>query len=158
MGRGAGGPRGQQEPLGKRLLGTLLSLTTREFLPTFLPHPFSRPVSSHFTLWESRAGHRRAWFPLCLSALCTPEAGEGLSPGPSGARMYQTHMEAGQVWPWGKLPTLKEAPGPAESAPGITNRRPDTPWHFFPQTPNSQVSRRGYLIVRLRQPDRSVME
>lgn len=43
-----------------------------------------------------------------------------------------------QTWPWfqmtGKPPTLKEAPEPAESAPGITDRKPNNTWHSSPNT------------------------
>lgn len=67
-----------------------------------------------------------------------------------------------QMWPWvfqmiGKLPTLKEAPEPAEPAAGITDRKPDNTLALLPQTPDSQVPRTGQLIMCLKRVDRNIM-
>ena len=79
----------------------------------------------------------------------------------SSARMSQTHnmgvvLEGERMWPWGlqmlgELPALKEAPG-------ITTKRPNSTLAFLLQTPDSQVSRRGWSTMCLKSADRNVME
>lgn len=52
-------------------------------------------------------------------------------------RSVDVELAGEQMWPWvfqmiGKLPTLKEAPQPAEPAPGITDRKPDNTLALLP--------------------------
>lgn len=133
-------------------LSTCVSLTAQEFLPAFLPLPsFSRLclLISHPgpRNWESRADHRRTSFPLLhLSARCTPEAGEGPSPGSSGAKCtrHTTWMlswrgaeVASGVSDDREAATVKQKPRPAEIAPGITNKGPDDTLASLP--PNTRL-------------------
>lgn len=99
------------------------------------PASLSRPVPSHFTPSVQGWSQENLILPSCTflhSAHLRQVSG---SPVSSGATMYQMHhvdvgLEREQRWPWlfhmtERQPTLKQAPGPAESAPGITNKRPD---------------------------------
>lgn len=130
--------------------GTLFSLTVQGFLPAFFLQASSQACAFSFHtwphVWESRADPRRTWF--SPPPFCTPETGEWLSPRPSGAKMYQIHnmdivLEGEQMWPLmfqmiGRLPALKEAPGPAEPVPRITNRRLDSTLASLP--PNAWLT------------------